>query len=367
MASIAFVMELSLLPLILAEIRADLGLSLRELSWVFNVHAIAVAGAVLMTGLIGDRVNKQRLFGFGVTIFAIGSVLAAMSSDYSSLILSRLLQGIGGGLFSPLVPILLTRAFPERPGRILMIWGGLAGVVATVLPPIGDLIDSAFGWRALFALFAIVAGSALILNVLDRNSLHFEQNDAPKYSLFPNRSAWPILVFVFLTYGCIAFYLFFLPARLATPHGSVAWILTCFWLSFSFFSFALRGKLDTGRLYQLLLAAPILIAAGFSLAVAFQTSPSAQLAAALCIGAGFACSNSPSTHLLLNRTPEELRAFSSSLDIILARCGSVATVACLASLTPIWAAIAVAGLSLMALLCGAAFLPSTKKPQKHKA
>lgn len=352
-ASIAFVMELTLLPLILGDIQRDLGLSLRELSWVFNAYAVAVAAAVLTTGIVGDRVNKRHLFGFGVLLFATGSVLAAASSDFISLILSRMLQGIGGGLFSPLVPILLTHAFPIRSGRILMIWGGLAGIAATVLPTIGDAVEAAFGWRALFIAFASTSVIAMLLTAMSNVKAYpVEGHGTPKYrSLFPRRGIWPIFAFIFLTYGSFTFYLFYLPTSLESDSATVAWVLTFVWLSFSTFSFVLREKLEGANLFRILMAAPILIAAGFLTAVAFQGAPQAQVLSGILVGAGLACGNSPSTHLLLCRSPLELRAFSSSLDITFARCGGAITVALFSGVAPVVAAAAVTTLSLLALAC----------------
>lgn len=359
-ASIAFVMELTLLPLILGDIQRDLNLSLRELSWVFNAYAVAVAAAVLTTGVIGDRVNKRHLFGFGVLMFAAGSLFAAASSNFTGLILSRTLQGIGGGLFSPLVPILLTHAFPARSGRILMIWGGLAGVAATILPTIGDAIEAAFGWRALFISFAMASLVAILLTALSNvKAFPVEKKGNPNYrSLFPRRGIWPILAFIFLTYGSFTFYLFYLPTRLETDSASVAWVLTFVWLSFSTFSFVLREKLEGANLYRILMAAPILIASGFLLAVAFQGTPQAQFLSAILVGAGLACGNSPSTHLLLRLTPVELRAFSSSLDITCARCGGAMTVALFSGVGPLVAASTITGLSLLAVLCCGFFAPA---------
>ncbi|NNE86887.1 MAG: MFS transporter [Silicimonas sp.] len=351
-ASIAFVMELTLLPLILGPIQQDLGLSLSQLSWVFNTYAFAVAAAVLVTGMIGDLVNKRWLFAFGVILFASGSALAAMSSDFQSLVLSRALQGAGGGLFSPLVPILLTHAFPVRSGRILMIWGGLAGIAATVLPIMGHSIQSAFGWRAIFYAFAGTSLIALILaSISAANTYPQAARGIPRYrSLRAHPGIWLILVYIFLTYGSFTYYLFYLPTRLHSG-ASVALLLTSVWFSFSIFSFVLRDKLEGHNLKRTLMFAPLLLTAGFLTAIAFQDATGAQYLSAILVGAGLACSNSPSTHLLLKLTPTELRALTSSLDITFARCGGAIAVALFSDVGPVLAASAVITFFVLAIVC----------------
>ena len=88
--SIAFVMELTLVPLLLPAMKEQFGLSLGQLAWVFNSYGVAVAIGVLLGGWFGDLVNPKRVFAYGVLLFAAGSVLVATA----------------GTLF-PLMPLLL--------------------------------------------------------------------------------------------------------------------------------------------------------------------------------------------------------------------------------------------------------------------
>ena len=337
LASIAFVMELALTPLILAEIQQDLALSLGQLSWVFNVCAAAVAVTVLTTGLIGDLVVKRALFSAGVSLFLIGSGVSAVSVDLDTLIFGRVLQGAGGGLFSPLVPILLTQAFPHASGRILMIWGGLAGVVATASPTFGDVLLTIFGWRAVFWTFALVAFLSLVLSA--RGRIADRQVDGrakPNYrALLGIRAVWLLLLFVFLTYGCFTFFLFDTPIRMEQNGFStkaVAWVLTVVWFAFAAFSFILRDRLDGSSVWYILLLSPMFLASGFLLVLLFVQFPVALCVGAVMVGAGLACFNSPTTYLMLKLTPPDLHAFVSSLDITCARCGGVVAVALLSGM-----------------------------------
>ena len=360
-ASIAFVMELTLLPLVLSAIQDDLSLGVVELGWVFNSYAIAVAVAVLFCGFAGDRFDKRRLFMVGVVLFAGGSVLSALSGTLGTLIPSRVLQGLGGGLFFPLVPVLLTQANAERSGRILMIWGGLAGFVAAVLPMFGGILLTTFGWSAVFLCFAACAIAGLALFALGQlGQVADAMRSVPDYrKLLSIRGYWVLLTYIFLTYGCFSYYLFHYPVswhEAGFTNRSVSLLLTTVWLSFSVVSFLLRDRMEGPGLNKSLLVAPALLALAFVIAAFDQEGPPLQLLSAVLAGTGLACCNSPSTHLLLRVSPKDLRAFSSCLDIIFARCGSVATITLLTVMDPFPALLALAVISFLAIVASHVFL-----------
>ncbi len=344
LASIAFVMELTLLPLVLSDIQFDLNLDIHQLSWVFNTYAVAVAVAVLLTGVLGDRINKRGLFFCGVLLFIFGSILSAISESFWYMVLARAVQGVGGGLFSPLVPIFLARAFHENPGKILIIWGGLAGVVATTMPLFGGALVSLFGWRAIFVFFAGVALMSILLSIVFSQIRSVERT---VYSLsyrkiLEMKNVWFLMLYIFFTYGCVSYFLFFFPVMLSnlgsTPQY-IAILLAVMWFSFSLTSFLLRDQIDKPILKQVLFVAPVLFALGYLVGVTFPDSTIAVLFAAFLMGIGFACCNAPSTHLLLKLAPKELHAFSASLDIVFARLGGVAAVAFFSGVTPFTAGI----------------------------
>ena len=359
--SIAFVMELTLLPLLLGAIQQEFSLSLSELSWVFNAYAFTIALAVITGGLIGDMVNRQMLFLVGGLLFATGSILAAISSDLQTLIISRAIQGFGGGLFSPLVPILLTQSDSRRSGKILMIWGGLAGIAATSLPLFGNTILMNFGWRTVFYLFALVSLAGVILLALasSRTEVNLRHGIPSLENLRSLRGLQFVLFYIFLTYGCFTYFLFNFSIQLqqngfSTPFISV--FLTSGWASFSTFSFVLKDRIDGVGLYRCLIAAPVLLALAFAVGITFSEHHFAQITSAILAGAGLACSNSPSTHLLLRLAPGHLQVFASSLDIIFARCGGVVTVALLSGVAPSQALFAIVTLTALAFVCAQNFI-----------
>ncbi len=213
-ANVAFVMELTLVPLVLPAIQVQLGLSIGELAWVFNAYGIAVAIGVLLGGWCGDTFNTRKVFGVGVAFFTAGGLIAAAADTFEMLIVGRMLQGFGAGIFSPLVPLLLTRASPRKPGRVLIVWGSIAGYVAAFAPLFFGSFLSDYGWHFTFVLIALIAGVALVVLAGSHNSDDTERGSTggTDYSaLLRARDLWVTYAYVFCTYGSITYYLFRLP------------------------------------------------------------------------------------------------------------------------------------------------------------
>lgn len=326
-------MELTLVPLLLPSIQSELGLSIGQLAWVFNSYGIAVAIGVLLGGWFGDAFNTKRVFSFGVLLFAFGSGVVALSGEVAPIIIGRILQGLGGGIFSPLIPLLLTRSSPDRPGRILIVWGSVAGYVAAFAPFLYGITLAVHSWSLAFVIFAVVSLAALVVVNGSPSDQIAADDTSPDYAnLLRSPGLWLIFGYVFCTYGAITYYLFRLPLWLADNEyqlASIGFTLSTMWLSFSIISTLLRNWVDRPHLRIILLAAPILIAIGFPLAY-FCHEISCLIVSAILIGSGLACSNAPSTHMVLKFAPKGMSAISASLDITFARLGGVVTVALLA-------------------------------------
>lgn len=361
-------MELTLVPLLLPSIQEQFDLTITQLAWVFNSYGMAVAVGVLLGGWLGDAFNTKRVFALGVLFFASGSTVVAFAGNYESIMIGRTMQGFGGGVFSPLIPILLTRAAPERPGRVLIVWGSIAGYVAASAPLFYSTVLVGYGWSLAFLIFAMVAIVAMVIVHQSDGSDETPNHVGPKPSyleILTSRDLMILFVYVFCTYGSITYYLFRLPLWLSENDFKVASIgltLSILWLSFSTMSTLLRNKVDAPHIRRILTAAPALIALGFSLVYFCDNIICLALSAAL-VGAGLACSNAPSTQLILRFAPRGMSAASASMDITFARLGGVATVTLLAQSQFWYATLWIVALGVFALLC--AMMTSKRLAELH--
>ena len=119
--------------------------------WTMTGYTLALASVIPVTGWAADRFGTKRLFIGSVVAFTLGSLLCGLAWNLLSLIVFRMVQGIGGGMLLPLGFMILTReAGPRRLGRLMSILS-----IPMLLAPIGGpilggwLIDT-FSWRWIF-------------------------------------------------------------------------------------------------------------------------------------------------------------------------------------------------------------------------
>src|SRR5438093_10800850 len=109
-------------------IRALAGTTTFEGIWIILGYVLVTASLLLTIGRLADLYGRVRLYNVGFAVFTIGSGLWSLAPNGQSLVLFRLVQGIGAGLIFANSAAILTDAFPvaER-GRAL----GLDQVAAT--------------------------------------------------------------------------------------------------------------------------------------------------------------------------------------------------------------------------------------------
>ena len=285
---------------------------------------------------MGDSFGVERVFGAGVLLFAIGGISVAIAPNDLVLLTGRAVQGAGGGLFSPLVPVLLTRAQPNAPGKILMLWGSAVGFVASGAPAMAGLLIADIGWRPVALLIALGAVPGVLLIASNSNCrAHKNPTLANRKATFLNRNAVAMFLYIFATYGVVSLFIFAIPVRvsdLRLPVDTTGLVLATFWFCFASSGLVLQKYTDKGFLRVMLIFAAVFLGAGFG--IAFQFDGMSPLFFGACFGGiGFALCNAPSTQAVLKVFPQDKSAKAASLDIVFARCGSVAVVWSLASLT----------------------------------
>src|SRR5258708_39958113 len=96
---------------------AGLKTTLDQILWVLNSYILVYAVLLITAGRLGDLYGQRSLFALGLAIFTIASGLCGFSQDANQLIVARILQGGGGGLFTPPALALPPPLFPpQRPG-----------------------------------------------------------------------------------------------------------------------------------------------------------------------------------------------------------------------------------------------------------
>lgn len=129
----------------------DLDLTSSSLTWAINIYLLAVAAIVAVTGRLGDIIGVRRLILIGLAIFAVGSVLTAISDSGAMLIGGRACQGFGSAFLMPGSMQALQQAFPKgERATALGAWGAVAGIGFAIGPLFGGVWTDALSWRGIF-------------------------------------------------------------------------------------------------------------------------------------------------------------------------------------------------------------------------
>ena len=141
----------------------DLQASTSQLQWIVDAYTIAFAALLIVGGWMGDRFGRRGALLGGLTLFAVGSVAAGLSSSPEALIAFRALMGIGGALVMPATLSILSAVFPahERPAAI-GIWSAMAGIGIVIGPTLGGALLVHFSWASVFWVNVPLVAAALI-------------------------------------------------------------------------------------------------------------------------------------------------------------------------------------------------------------
>ena len=109
----------------LASIGRQFHAALSTLQWVVTGYTLALASLLLLSGSLGDRRVRRRIFTIGVMWFAVASAACALAPNTDVLIATRVLQGIGAALLTPGgLPAIQVLFDPEDRGRAIGAWSG---------------------------------------------------------------------------------------------------------------------------------------------------------------------------------------------------------------------------------------------------
>ncbi|WP_430790001.1 MFS transporter [Virgibacillus flavescens] len=150
----------------LTTINDSFGVSPAWGAWSITLYTLGIAVSVPIVGKLSDRYGRKRLFIIEVTLFAIGSLLVALSASFTFLLIARLIQAIGGGgIFIIGSSHILSTLPKEKQGRALGLLGGMHGIAAVIGPNLGAVIlDITGSWHWLFlinlpiAVFLLIGG-----------------------------------------------------------------------------------------------------------------------------------------------------------------------------------------------------------------
>jgi EmrB/QacA subfamily drug resistance transporter len=133
------------------EISREFNSSFEVIQWISMGYMLALSIAVPMTGWATNRFGTKKVYLTSVALFIAGSALSGTARSPETIIIFRILQGLGGGLIVPTGMIILARAAgPQRIGQIMGMVGAPMLLGSMLGPIVGGCLVDHFTWRGIF-------------------------------------------------------------------------------------------------------------------------------------------------------------------------------------------------------------------------
>lgn len=153
--------DLFVIGIVVALLKTEWNLSTSQVSWVNSATLLASAVGAVVFGRVADILGRKKIYGYEVLILAAGALASAFSPNYTFLLVSRIILGIGiGGDYPVSATIMSEYSGKQTRGRMVGLVFAMQGaglivgpLVATIL--LGSGISNDYTWRILLALGAI--------------------------------------------------------------------------------------------------------------------------------------------------------------------------------------------------------------------
>jgi EmrB/QacA subfamily drug resistance transporter len=393
-STLAYVDE-SVVNVALPAIEAALRTTLPAMQWVINAYTLCMSALLLIGGAAADRFGRRRMFVIGASVFALGSLGCGLAPNVATLLIARVVAGVGAALLVPCSLALISAAFVEKErGAAIGIWSGAAAVAGGAAPLLGGGLLDHFSWRMIFlvnpllaipalwialrrvpesrdpdappgvdwlgsvlafaglgilvygliassdlgwshpavmASLALGAGLLVLFVIVERHS----RSPMMALELFHSPTFSGVNLLTLLLYGGLGGGFFFVPFLLIQARGYSATAAGAAYLPFTVILSLLSrwsgGLIDRFGARGPLIIGPTIVAAGFALLAISRQPYWTVLVPMVVLGLGMAITVAPLTTAVLNAVPTHRTGVASGINNALASVGSLLVIAVLGS------------------------------------
>jgi EmrB/QacA subfamily drug resistance transporter len=144
-------MDSASLALALPTIARDFGISTTDLRLALTSYAVTIAVLVPASAWIAGRFGARRVFVWAMIVFIAGSVSCGLSNDLAQLVFSRVLQGMGGAMMTPVGRAIMIGSVDRGSMVRAMAWYTLPAILAPLMgPPVAGFLIELVSWHWIF-------------------------------------------------------------------------------------------------------------------------------------------------------------------------------------------------------------------------
>jgi len=156
----------------------DLGTDPVTLKLAFTSYLLSLAVFIPISGWTADRFGARTIFQSAMVVFTLGSIGCGFSGSLWSLVLFRMVQGIGGAMMVPVARLIILRLTPRHELLGALTYLTLPALVGPVLgPPLGGFITTYWHWRWIFWLNVPVCLLGVVLAFVFLPEVRDEKNE----------------------------------------------------------------------------------------------------------------------------------------------------------------------------------------------
>lgn len=145
------ILNQTLLNIALPKIIEDLGITTNTAQWLITIYLLINGVMIPITAFLIERYSTRHLFLTAVGVFAVGSLICALSTNFTVLLIGRIVQSMGAGVMMPLMQTVILLIFPREKRGAAMGMVGLAIAFAPAIgPTLSGWIVEHYSWRLLF-------------------------------------------------------------------------------------------------------------------------------------------------------------------------------------------------------------------------
>lgn len=135
----------------LPAIAKSMNVEILHLNLAVTAYLLSLAVFIPLSGWVADRFGARNVFRVAVGIFTLASVLCAASDTPLMLVASRILQGMGGAMMSPVGRLIILRSVPKSNLVQALAYLTIPALIGPILgPPVGGFISTFFSWHWIF-------------------------------------------------------------------------------------------------------------------------------------------------------------------------------------------------------------------------
>ncbi|SEQ94916.1 MDR family MFS transporter [Arthrobacter sp. OV608] len=179
----AFVVILNetIMSVALPSLMVDLQITASTAQWLTTGYLLTMAIVIPLTGYLIARFPLRRVYLTAMTLFSIGTLIAALAPGFEILLAGRIVQASGTAVMLPLLYTTVLRIVPPtHRGRMIGVISIVIAVAPAIGPTISGIILSALDWRWMFwlvlpvAVLSLALGAIWVRNITETHRLGFD-------------------------------------------------------------------------------------------------------------------------------------------------------------------------------------------------